>query len=224
MKAEHSIFVTAIRLAKKVRAEFERAVQLEDRNLAAQSDLAEFFIEAPGFLGGGVDKARRTAEKIASNDPATAHWIQARIAEKDKRPSDAEKEYRAAIAAARDKAPYYLNVASFYRRLGRYSEMEQAIDNAASAERSHDDVLFEGAELLVRSGRNFPTATEWLRRYLTSSDHVESAPTFQAHYLLGSILEKQGNRQGAAAEYRQALTLASAFEPAQEALRRVTNQ
>ena len=224
MRAEHSIFVTAIRLAKKVRGEFERAVQLQDNNLAAQSDLAEFFIEAPGFLGGGVDKAQRTAEKVASTDAATAHWIQARIAEKDKRGNDAEKEYRAAIAAARDKAPYYLNLASFYRRQARYADMEQAIDSAASAERSHDDVLFEGAELLVRAGRNLPTATQWLRRYLTSNSQVESAPTFQAHYLLGSIMEKQGDRQGAAAEYRQALALASAFEPAQEALRRVSNQ
>ena len=224
MRAEHSIFVTAIRLAKKVRGEFERAVQLQDNNLAAQSDLAEFFIEAPGFLGGGVDKAQRTAQKVASTDAATAHWIQARIAEKDKRSNDAEQEYRAAIAAAHDKAPYHLNLASFYRRQARYADMQQAIDSAVSAERSHDDVFFEGAELLIRAGRNFSTATEWLRRYIASNDHVESAPTFQAYYLLGSIMEKQGDRQGAAAEYRQALALASAFAPAQEALRRVTNQ
>src|SRR5204863_8956565 len=50
LRAVHSIFVTAIRLAKKVRREVERAAQLQDNNLAAQSDLASFLTEAPGLL------------------------------------------------------------------------------------------------------------------------------------------------------------------------------
>ena len=41
-KADHSSFVTAAGLAKKIRSEFERAVELDAANLDARSDLAEF--------------------------------------------------------------------------------------------------------------------------------------------------------------------------------------
>lgn len=220
-KAENSIFFTAIGLAKKTRAEFEKAVELQSNDLDAQSDLAEFFIEAPSFLGGGKDKAEAQAQKLASVDPATSHWIRARIAEKDSRPDEAELEYKAAIAASNNKAGYWLNLASFYRRTKRFAEMESAINKAVAANRSHDDVFYEGAELLFKAGRNFPVAAQFLRKYLSSNDKVEQAPTYQAHYLLGSILEKMGDRQAAAVEYRAALSLARDFGPAQDALRRL---
>jgi tetratricopeptide (TPR) repeat protein len=220
-KAEHSIFITAIRLAKRTRMEFERAVQLQSSNLDAQSDLAEFFIEAPAFLGGGKDKAEAQAEKLQSMDEATSHWIKARIAEKDNRADLAEKEYKSAISVAKKKAPYYLNLASFYRRNKKYNDMEQAINKAVASDRPHDDIFFESAQLLWRTGRNFPAAVSYLQRYLTSDDHVETAPTFEAHYLLGSLYEKMGNKQDAAKEYRAALQLASNYEPAVEGLKRV---
>jgi tetratricopeptide (TPR) repeat protein len=221
-KAEHSIFITAIRLAKRTRTEFERAVELQSTNLDAQSDLAEFFIEAPSFLGGGKDKAAAQADKIADMDQATSHWIKARIAEKDGRNSDAEKEYKAAIAAASTKAPYWLNLASFYRRAKRFADVEQAVNKAVDADRSHDDVFFEAAELLFKTGRNFPVAAQLLRKYLGSNDKAEQAPTFQAHYLLGSVLEKMGDTKAAAIEYRAALSLARDYTPAQEALKRIS--
>jgi tetratricopeptide (TPR) repeat protein len=221
-KAEHSIFITAMRLAKRTRGEFQRAVELQSNNLYAQTDLAEFLIEAPGFLGGGKDKATEQLTKVAAMDQPTGHWIQARIDEKEGRNDDAETEYKAAIAAAKIKAPYWLNLASFYRRTHRLNEMEQAINKAVDAERSHDDIFFEAAEMLVKTGRNFPVAAQLLRKYLGSNDKVEDAPTFQAHYLLGSVLEKMGDTQAAAIEYRAALSLARDYEPAQDALKRLS--
>ena len=99
--------------------------------------------------------------------------------------------------------------------------MEAAIQQAVAASDHGDGVLMEAAELLVRSERNFNAAGKWLREYLTAAQPVESDPAFQAHYLLGSIFEKQGDRNSAALEYRSALQLASAYTPAQEGLKRV---
>jgi predicted negative regulator of RcsB-dependent stress response len=42
---------------------------------------------------------------------------------------------------------------------------------------------------------------------------------FRAHFLLGDILLKTGDKDQAAAEYRAALALASTYPPAVEALR-----
>src|SRR6266852_5209749 len=56
-KADHAGFLSAAGLAGKVRTEFERAVQLSPSSWEARTDLAEFYLEAPGMVGGGKDKA-----------------------------------------------------------------------------------------------------------------------------------------------------------------------
>jgi tetratricopeptide (TPR) repeat protein len=220
-KADASSFFTAAGLAKKVRTEFERAVELDPNNVDARTDLAEFYLEAPGIVGGGQDKARAQAAKLATLDNAKAHWINGRIAEKKKDLAAAEQEYRAAIEADNGSAGAWLNLASFYRHAGRLDEMEKAINHASSAPAKKPDVPMDAAEILIRAGRNFPGAIQLLRQYLASSSTVEEAPTFKAHYLLGTALEKQGDKRAAAQEYSAALTLARNFSRAKNALNRV---
>jgi len=99
--------------------------------------------------------------------------------------------------------------------------MEDAIRHAVSAQVDRPEILMESGEVLLRSGRNFPAAVQYLRRYLALTSKVEEAPAFKAHYLLGTVLEKQGDKQAAAQEYRAALSLAKDFSRAQEALDRL---
>ncbi len=219
-KADAANPLSAAFLAKKARQEFERAVELDASNLEARTDLAEFYLEAPSFLGGGKDKALQQAQTIATRDPATAHWVTARIAEKEKKFGVAEQEYKAAIQSSRDdKANFWLNLASFYKRRGRLNDMEEAISQAMVANHKKSNVLFDAATLLFRAGRNFPAAIDAIHKYLSNT--VEDAPAYEAHYVLGAILEKQGDKQAAAAEYRAALSLASEYGRAQEGLRRL---
>jgi TolA-binding protein len=76
--------------------------------------------------------------------------------------------------------------------------------------------------MLYRAGRRYPFAAEMLHRYLASGP-VEAAPAFKARYLLGLLLEKQGDKEGAAQEYRASLSLARNFGMAQQALTRVAH-
>src|SRR5437868_7410729 len=71
-KADRVSFWSAAGMAKKVRGEFETAVQLDPNNVEARTDLAEFYLEAPGIVGGGKDKATAQAQMIAQRDPAKA--------------------------------------------------------------------------------------------------------------------------------------------------------
>jgi tetratricopeptide (TPR) repeat protein len=220
-KASSSNFLVAIELAKKVRTQFEQAVQLNGGNVAARSDLAEYYVDAPGFLGGSKDKARLQADQVAQADPATSHSIRSMIANKDKKYEVAEQELKAAIQASKDPAKRWLDLASFYRERSRMSEMQSAINSALSAPNREPCILYASAEILSRAGRNFDGAIELLRTYLNSGDPTEDAPLFQAHYLLGSLLEKTGDRSGAAREYRASLSLAKNFQKAQTALKRL---
>ena len=219
-KADHASFFSAAFLAKKVRTEFETAVQLSSDSADARTDLAEFYLEAPGIVGGGEDKAEVQAQTLAKLDPARAHWVIGRIAQKNHDPVTAEKEYRAAIEVSHGGAIPWLNLAFFYRRMERYDDMEDAINHAASAQMNAPEVLMESAETLIAAGRDFPFAVELLQRYLSSTT-VEQAPAFKAHYLLGTVLEKLGDKAGAAEQYRASLSLAKGFSSAREALDRL---
>jgi tetratricopeptide (TPR) repeat protein len=221
-KADRAGFLSAAGLAKKVRNEFERAVALAPNSWQARTDLAEFYLEAPGIVGGGKDKARAQAELLAPLNPAMAHWVKGRIAEKNKDVVAAEQEYRAAIEASHGGARAWLNLAGFYRHMNRFQEMEQALRTLESSPLDHPGALVDGASILLRSGRDYPMAVRLLRRYFASST-VEEAPVFKAHCLLGEVFEKQGNRAAAAEEYRTALAMAHTYRPAQEGLKRVTN-
>jgi tetratricopeptide (TPR) repeat protein len=196
-------------------------VELDTSNVDARSDLAEYYLEAPGFLGGSKDKARAQAEQLATYNASAAHWVKGRLAEKDNNTAAAEQEYKDAIASSTNPGGEWLNLAAFYRHQKRYKEMEDAINHAVSYDKKKTNVLFEAASLLYRAGRNFPIAAQLIRKYINSRPHTEAAPTFQAHYLLGQILEKQGDKKAAAEEYRAALEMASDYRQAKDALRRV---
>lgn len=219
-KASRSGFFSAAGMAKKVRTEFERSVALNPQSWEARTDLAEFYLEAPSIVGGGKDKARAQAEALTSLNPAMAHYAFGRIAEKEKDNSAAEREYRAAIEASDGGALAWLNLALFYRHQNRFDEMEQALRTMASRPLDRPESLMDGGAVLLRTGRDSKLAIDLLRKYLSSTP-VEQGPAFKAHYLLGELLEKQGDREGAAQQYRTALSTAREYRKADEALRRL---
>jgi tetratricopeptide (TPR) repeat protein len=218
-KADRAGLFSAAGLAKKVRTSFERAVALDPKSWEARTDLAEFYLEAPGIVGGGKDKAREQIDAIAPLNPGMADWVAARIAEKNKDAAAAEHEYRAAITATHSGARAWLDLAIFLRHANRLDEMDQAVQKLESAPVDRAESVMDGASVLLHAGRDYPLAVRLLRRYLAAP--VEEGPAFKAHDLLGQLLEKQGDRQGAAVEYRAALALAHSYTRAQEDLKRV---
>lgn len=224
-KAEHSIFFKAIGWARKCRAEFEKSVELNASNVDARQDLAEYYLEAPGFLGGGKDKARAEADEIASRDRAAGHMVKASLAEDEKDYDTAERELWQAISESNRPAGHWLDLASFYRRRGRLDDMENATNKAVAADKQKDPaILLQAADLLLRAGRNLPGAALMLRKVLSSPVPADGAPSFQSHYVLGQALEKQGDKAGAEQEYRAALALARDYKQAQKALKRIQEQ
>lgn len=219
-KAENSNPFTAFGLARRVKTEFERAVALDGNNLSARADLVEYYLEAPGFLGGDKNKARQQAEAVAPRNPALADYLFARVEEKQGS-GRAEHVYQKAITDGTDSAQYWVELAYFYRRLGRLQDMEAAIHSSLKAPGHDGTPEYDAAFLLLRTGRNFPVAVRMLRDYLDNHTS-EDGPAFRAHYLLGELLDKQGDRDGATQEFRAALALASQFRPARDALARVS--
>jgi tetratricopeptide (TPR) repeat protein len=222
-KANQSAWVAALPLARKVRAELEKAVELDGSDIEARVGLAEFYIEAPSFLGGGKEKAQAQAEQLhALGNEANALLIRAEIAEAHKDYDLAERHLHASTAAGHGSPETLLGLASFYQRRSRFNDMETAVNQAAQAAlHQRPSLLLEAAEMLCGANRNFNSALAMVHDYIAAPQHSEDAPVFRAYYLLGILLEKAGDKRAAAAQYRAALSLASGFESAQMALRRV---
>lgn len=219
-KADRVGFLSAAGMVKKVRSSFERAVELDPNSWEARTDLAEFYLEAPGIVGGGKDKAREQAKALLPLHPGMAHWVLARIAEKEKNIAEAEREYRAGIAATHGGSRAWLDFAIFLRHTNRFEEMEQALQQVESAPVDRGESLMDGASLLLQAGRYFPLGIRLVHRYF-SVGPVEEGPAFKAHTYLGELLEKQGDRPGAAEEYRSALALFRGYRRAAEGLKRL---
>src|ERR1035438_3771864 len=60
-RAETSFAWNAISWAAKSRTSLETAMQLDPANWEALDDLFEFYLQAPGFMGGGLDRAEKLA-------------------------------------------------------------------------------------------------------------------------------------------------------------------
>ena len=219
-KADRAGFMSAAGLAKKVRTSFERAVELAPNDWQARVNLGEFYVEAPGIVGGGKDKARDQANALMPLKPGLAYWLLGRIAEKNKDMADAEKQYRAGIAATNSGARAWLELAIFFRHANRLDDMEKALHEVEDAPVDHHEALMDGASLLMRTGRDPALGIRLLQRYF-SVGPVEEGPAFKAHEYWGQLLERQGDHRAAAAEYRAALSLFHNFHRAEEGLKRV---
>jgi len=183
-RAETSSLFTAPGHASKARQYFEKAAQLNPRNLEAQSDLFEYYLEAPGFLGGGFEKAAAAAEQIARINPAEGYWAQAKLAEQRKEFSSAEEQLRRAIELTPHQVGRLVDLARLLAKQGRFEEAEQSFARAEAIAPDSPKVLFAKADVYIKAGRNLNVAKDLLKRYLSLALTPEDPPRSQAEKLL----------------------------------------
>jgi tetratricopeptide (TPR) repeat protein len=209
--------MSAFSLAKRTRSEFETAVRLNPHNSEALSDIGDFYQQAPGVVGGGIDKAEAIAAQLDKVDSSRAHQLRARIAEASKDYATAEREFKQAIAASAHPADRWSTLASYYRRRQQWTEMESAIHScvtAAERDKSASIGLYDGAGVLTESNRSPELAAKMLADYLASPSKSEEAPAFEAHVRLARLKKQLGDTTGAQREKAAALALAHDYKPA----------
>jgi tetratricopeptide (TPR) repeat protein len=186
-RAETSSPFTAPGLASKARQYFEKAAKLNPRNLEALTDLFEYYLEAPGFLGGGFDKAQAAAARIAEIDPAEGHWSQAKLAEKRKEYGNAEEQLRRAIEVSPHQVGRFIDLAHFLAKQGRLQEADQSLARAEKVAPGSPKVVFAKADLYIKQGQNLELAKDLLKRYMSMTLSPDDPPKSQAEKLLRQV-------------------------------------
>jgi tetratricopeptide (TPR) repeat protein len=94
LKAMGAGVLKAVSLAKKSRKEFEKAVQLDPKNIEARLQLIQYYLMAPGIMGGGRDKALGQIRPLMDLNPFYGHLMMAQYHWKGKEYSPAETEFQ----------------------------------------------------------------------------------------------------------------------------------
>lgn len=210
-KAATSSMMKAYRLAHKVAAQFQQAVQLNPHNVQALEDLGQFDVSAPAVAGGGLARAQTVVQQLQGVDAAAAFTLQARIAEARHDYTAAENDYTAAIGKSAHPAAGWMELASFYQRRGRYDDMIAAARKGVTLDAASGPALVDGAEALAKARRDPQTAIQWLREYLHSDKLSEDAPAFVVRAKLAQLLAGEGDDAGAQRELTNARALASGY-------------
>lgn len=187
-RAETSSPLTAPGYASKTRQYFERATQLNPNNIDAQSDLFEYYLEAPGFLGGGLDKAGRVAEQISRLNESEGYWAQAKLAEKRKEYHSAEAHLRLAIEAAPMQVGRLIDLAKLFTRQGKNKEADLSIAQAEKVAPNSARLIYAKAEIYVKSKRNLDLARQLLKQYMSMTLTPDDPSRADAEKLLKQTL------------------------------------
>jgi Flp pilus assembly protein TadD len=186
-RAETSNPIMAPAYASKARQAFERAVILNPKNGEALSDLFEYYLDAPGFLGGGYDKALAVANQISAIDPAEGYFAKAQLAQKHREFDNAEEHLRQAATLAPHQVGRLIDLAKFLANQGRDRESDAVFIQAQNLDPNAPKVWFARADVLIKKNRNLEEARNLLQKYMRASITVDDPPKEDALHLLKQV-------------------------------------
>ncbi len=216
-KAAHAGALTGLRMVGRIRESFERAAQLDPKSVDALSDLGEFYVEAPGIVGGGIDKARALVGQLRPLSAERSHRLAGMIAAKAGDTKTADAEFAAELAVAHTPEAY-VDLAVYARKRKDWAAAESNALLAIQKDAAHGPDTLDAAQILIDLKRRPNIAEQALRDYLAHVQTSDVMPAAHVHTLLGQLLAAQGDSAGAREQFSAALALAANYEPARKAL------
>jgi tetratricopeptide (TPR) repeat protein len=207
-------------VAGRARAMLDKAVSIDPSNFEAREARTEYYMQAPGIAGGGIDKARAEASTAKRASPYRGALLVGRVEEKDGKVAAAEAEYRALIASYPDSGGGYEALSALYQSQSRWDDAFRIIDEQLRKNPNDYGMLYQLGRAASLSGQRLEAGEEALRRYL-GRENARKAFDSGAHYRLGAVLERRGDRAGARDEYSLAVTLDPRYEAPKRALERL---
>jgi tetratricopeptide (TPR) repeat protein len=193
--------------AGKTREAWEKAVALDPASTEARFDLMQYYLQAPGMLGGGIDKAKAQADAIGRIDPAHGQLALGTIAMAQKDPAGAEAAWREAVRLAPSDHRVRLAWSAFLTREGRDDELVAFWNDQAARDPDDAMVQFQIGRAAAVTGRNLEAGLAALDRYATMPGKPtgEQLSAGAPEWRRGQILEKLGRTDEALVAYQAAI-------------------
>ena len=173
--------------AKKCLASYDKAVALNPENLDARACRVEFYRQAPGFAGGGMDKAYAEAAEIRRRDSLRGAAVLGNLYLADK----------------------------------KYAEAFALLDELINKYPENKALLYQVGRLAAISGQQLDRGEAALKEYFQHVPANGEPALFNAHWRLGTLYERKGDKAAARAEYEASLALRADYGPSQDALKKL---
>jgi len=206
-------------LAPKMKNAWEKSIELDKNDIDSRKSLIQFYLQAPGFMGGSVDKAKEMAQQISKIKPAEGHLQMGNIFIKEKNYQAAEKEFTEATKAD----PMYINaLAVFYVNQKQFDKAFSIYEEAIKKNPENYSMIYQLGRASAISGQKLERGDECLKKYLTYKPQQNEPSHAGAYMRLGQISEKKGNKAEAKKYYEAAIKQDATMKDAKEGLERVS--
>jgi tetratricopeptide (TPR) repeat protein len=207
-------------LAPKMKSAWEKAIALDSKNLGSRLSLIQYYSQAPGIMGGSVDKAKAVAGQVVKIKPAEGHRQLGNIYMKEKNAAEAEKEF---ILMVKADPTYVGGLANFYTSQKQYDKAFQLFEEAIQKNPTDFLSIYQYGRTSAVSGQRLEKGEEYLKKYLTTYTPKQNEPSHAgANMRLGQIYEKKGNKKEAKRLYELAVKADDNLKEAKEGLERVS--
>ncbi|MBN2092556.1 tetratricopeptide repeat protein [candidate division KSB1 bacterium] len=224
MKA--NIFKKAI-LAGRVKAEMEKAVELDPENIEARKNLFQFYAMAPGVMGGSDKKALAQADEIKKRNEVEGILALGQIYLMKKNYLEAEKAFLYGLQKNNQNEQLYSMLAFTYQRQNQIPKAFETLEKLIAQRPDYINGYAQMGLLAGSTGKQLERGIICLNKYLSLyAKNPEEGQYSQAwtYYRLGIIYEEQGKEEMAKESYRIALQKEADYKPANKALERINKK
>jgi len=220
-QAEHSSFLRAPFRARRVLKEFEIARDLAPEDLDVRFDLLEYYLHAPGFLGGGKDKAEAEAEVISKLDAKKGYNARATIHRKNENWDMARQELTQATTDYPDDADTWKDLAAYLLDREDFADALDCAQKALVLDPGSKQSRLIIAASEIRLQQNLEHAAETLLDFAGGTLGDEE-PTFETvYYWLGECHIANGDKARARQAFQAALDFNPDYSEAKEGVSRL---
>lgn len=214
---ESNIFMQGI-LASQVKDAYERAAELNPKNVDAHWGLVQYYSMAPGFMGGDMEKAEKSAKTIQSINKSKGHHALGVVYLRQEKNEQAEREL---ITAAEIDKKYIFILGYFYQNQKKYNKAFELFENELKQYPENMLILYQIGRTSALSGIKTDRGIQALEKYMDYTPK-KGEPSISATLMrLGMIYEKKGDKTNACSYYQQSLSKDPEMEMAEEGLERI---
>jgi tetratricopeptide (TPR) repeat protein len=191
--------------AWRAKKALEKAVALDPDNLEARLDLATYYREAPGIVGGSKRAALAQLEEVTRRNRYLGAIVFGDLAMTEKRYDEAERQLNSARQQQPEKAEAYYRLGLLHQRTGQFDQAFADFEKVLTLDPEDRRALFQIGKTTDISGRQLDRGQRALEAYLQCRPFYIMPKLSWAHRRLGNIYLKRGRRDAARTEYLAAV-------------------
>lgn len=188
-------------LAPKVKSAFEKAAQIDPKHVGAHIGLAQYYSQAPGIMGGDMDKAWKEVDIVIGLNEFEGHRLKAQVLEREKNIEGAEEEWKLFAELRPKDWRVWKSAGYFYLRQKKTESAVAAFTKYVELRPDTADSYDSFAEALIQKN-DYDKAEANLKKALSLDKDFKYSVERLAY-----VYELKGRKQEARDIYQRYLTL-----------------